>query len=145
MAILRMLAKPHGFYAEEPEKMWAIDAAADTVNDSFTKIPPLVMGKKFDEDGHKAYKAAVQTCADFIHKNLHSHQGHFLAGPELTMADFVAASFIFGCIFNEAFPMQEWAKGGQEIFHSHHNVKAYVERLQETFHHYLKHRPAAPM
>jgi glutathione S-transferase len=110
-AILRMLAKQHGFYAEEPEKMWAIDSANDNFVDALTKIAPLVMGKKFDADGHKAYNAAVETIADYIHKNLHTHEGHMIAAKELTMADFTAASFIFGCVFNEAFPMQEWAKG----------------------------------
>ena len=100
-----MLAKRHGFYSEEPEKMWAIDAANDNVVDQIPKIAPLVMGKKFDEEGHKAYKTSVQGLADYIHKNLHAHEGHFLAGPMITMADFTAASFIFGVIFNEAFPM----------------------------------------
>ena len=139
-----MLAKRHGFYAEEPEKMWAIDSAVDTICDHLPKVAGVIMGKKFDEDGHKVYKTSVQALADYIHKTLHAHEGHYLAGPEITMADFQAAGFIFGAIFNENFPMQEWAKGGQEIFYSHHNVKAYVERLQEAFHHYLKHRPAAP-
>jgi len=62
-AILRMLAKRHGFYAEEPEKMWAIDSANDNINDCAVKIAPLIMGKKFDEEGHKTYKAAVETIA----------------------------------------------------------------------------------
>ena len=56
-----MLAKQHGFYAEEPEKMWAIDSANDNFVDALVKIAPLVMGKKFDADGHKAYNAAVET------------------------------------------------------------------------------------
>jgi len=107
-----MLAKQHGFYAEEPEKMWAIDSANDNFVDALVKIAPLVMGKKFDADGHKAYNAAVETIADYIHKNLHTHKRHTIAAKEQIMADFTAASFIFGCVLDEAFPMQEWAKGG---------------------------------
>ena len=126
-------------------KVWPTWSANDNFVNALTKVAPLVMGKKFDADGHKAYNAAVETIADYIHKNLHTHEGHMIATKELTMADFTAAFFILGCVFNEAFPMQEWAKGGLEIFQKHHNTKAYVERIQDTFHHYLKHRPAAPM
>jgi len=93
-------------------KVWPTRSANDIFVDALTKIAPLVISKKFDAYGRKAYNAAVETIADYIHKNLHTHEGHTIAAKELIIADFTAASFIFGCVFNEAFPMQELAKGG---------------------------------
>jgi len=45
------------------------------------------------------------------------------------MADFTATSFIYGVVYNDAFPMQEWAKEGQAIFEKHHDAKVYKERV----------------
>ena len=106
-AILRMLGKRHGFYASEPEKMWAIDCALDTVSENASKINRWL---KFDAEGHKVFTTVAQNIADFIHKSLHSHEGHFLAGPEMTIADFMAASYIFRIVYNINYPNQEWVK-----------------------------------
>ena len=102
-----MLGKRHGFYASEPEKMWAIDCALDTVSENASKINRWL---KFDAEGHKVFTTVAQNIADFIHKSLHSHEGHFLAGPEMTIADFMAASYIFRIVYNINYPNQEWVK-----------------------------------
>lgn len=79
-----MLAKQHRFYAEEPKKIWAIDSTKENFVDALAKIAPLVMGKKFDADVHKAYNAAVETIADYIIKNLRTHERHMIADKELS-------------------------------------------------------------
>jgi len=93
-------------------KEWPTGSSKNNFVDALTKIATLVISKKLDAYGHKAYNAAVETIADYIHKNLHTHKRHTIAAKEQIMADFTAASFIFGCVLDEAFPMQEWAKGG---------------------------------
>jgi len=111
-----MLAKRHGFYREEPELMWAIDSANDNIVDQFVKIAPLVMGQKFNEEGKAVYIAAVETVAKYIHNTLHNHKGHYLADKDVTMADFTATAFIYGVVYNDAFPVKEWTEAGQAIF-----------------------------
>ena len=142
-AILRMLGKRHGFYSEEPEKMWAIDSAVDTMSDYGSKIAPLIMGKKFDPEGHKVYKEAIEGLAGYIHRTLHDHKGHFLAAADITNADFAAAALIFGVVFNDHFPHKVWSEQAQQIFNDHHNTKVYVERLREHFGAYIAGRPSA--
>jgi len=64
------------------------------------------MGQKFDDEGAETYRKAVEAVSKFINNTL---KGQFLVADRITMADFTAANFIFGVVFNENFPMQAWA------------------------------------
>lgn len=62
------------------------------------------MGNKFDAEGHEIYKGAIDAVAQYIQGQMHGRGGAFLADAKITLADFTAAGFIFGAIFNDAFP-----------------------------------------
>ncbi len=90
--------------------MWRIDSTVETLYEFLPPMAGIVMGGKFNEEGHATYVATCEKVADFIHKTLHSHKGHWLADDKITNADFVAAAWLWSFVFNTHFPNQEWTK-----------------------------------
>ena len=145
MAILRMLGQRQGYYASDAEHMWLIDSVCDTTFDYLAKMYPTQMNKdKQDDKTHATYLEQVQGFADFLHKTLKEHNGKWAAGEKITIADFVVSSLIFSLVYNENLTGgHHYRHAGKEIMEKHHNVKVYVEMMEDELKHYLKHRPAA--
>ena len=125
--------------------MWLIDSAVDTVGDYLPKLYPIQMNKTFDEENHKMYVDLLTAFGDWMHTTLHNHQGHFLGGDHMTIADFAAAGLIFSEVYNEHLEGgHHYRHAGKEALSKHHNVVAYIERLQSELNTYLETRPPAP-
>ena len=144
-AILRMLGQRHGYYAQEPERMWLIDSAVDTSMDFLSKLYPTQMSKEKQDDlTHKTYIDQVTAMTEWIHKTLQEHKGDWIAGEKISIGDFALASVIFSEVYNDSLTGgHHYRHPAKEIMEDKHNVKKYIERMEEALHKYLKHRPEA--
>ena len=53
----------------------------------------------------EAYVSFAKKYHMIMEKNLENHGGKFAAGNQVTIADFVMASYIGNCVLNPAFPL----------------------------------------
>ena len=143
MAVLRAFAIEEGLYATEPEKAYQIDTIMETWGRVFDKWGAVLGASK--EKKEEEINGFVQKMADFLHSIEHDMEENgwtWVAGDNLTCADFCIGAFMWNYALNEDSPVQLKI---QSLFEDNPKVKEAAQQLQnEAFKYYLTSREKYP-
>ena len=147
LAILRFVGKKCGMYPEDAFEAWQCDQVIDFLNDFVVKLcSPLLFKKDFGEENQKFYGEYTEKIVKFLGK-MHKENGKkHICHDKATIADSMAAFFIFAFFHNENHPggavFTDIAKAHAE---KNEDFQKYVEVARETFGDYVKNRGPIPL
>ena len=140
-AILRHFGIRYGYYATGSFEMARYaDPIVEAFGDLMGHLAQIIFAPA-DSDKTpliSAYLEFVQKYHTLVENNLAHHGGRYAAGDQVTIADFVMASYIGNYLVNPAFVAHQEA---QELVSATPRFEAYVATIQQEFT-YLKTRPA---
>ena len=146
-AIFRFLGAKHGLYPESLEDRfwadWAIETKADLWKGDF--YMPF-FGKECDE---ATIKDRVEKTTKFLgqveHRLKEVGDHHYIAGEHMTIGDITLFAMLKSIAYNEGINVAALGEAMRHAVEEHHAVKAWFDRMSETFAEYLAHRPLRPM
>ena len=143
-ALLRKLAKQHGYEHTNDLTNWKIDSIIDQVADLFPSFSAIPLKQAYDDKGLETYITLVKELAGWLDKILTANKKlyiKYIANIRISAADFAVASLLFTYIYNDSFGGgPTFYEKGKEIIQSHAAVFAYVKVLEQDLTAYLNER-----
>jgi glutathione S-transferase len=123
-AILRFLGRKYGYYPEDPVLAWKIDSTIDAAEDYFGAYFKFHFESVEDlKAQHKEnWLKLLPVWVEAMEKRITKNGGKYIAGNNITIADFALASVIFNMLFNENNPHYAEAQAqikGREVFNNY--------------------------
>ena len=132
MSIVRFLGKKLGYYPQDAKEAYYVDAAVDTCNDHLKALmKPAFMDN--GEERNKAVEEAFESAEKLAVKlEVFLKEGNFLAGANLTIADFVLGHYYCSHWTNPKFKYGHDDGKWAEFLEKHPALKAWGAKFTEA-------------
>ena len=132
LAILRFIGAQHGYYPQDHEHAWQVDANIDFMADFIGKFYPPHMKNEHTEESIKTYEENLTKIVTFLGKQLEKTGSRMLVGDKFTIADAYVSNLLFTYVYNDSLGGgAQYSDKGKAIIEANAAFHKYVKTLQE--------------